>query len=363
MTTIEIVIKAVLAISVGTFALSLAGFLTWVERKQSAVIQDRIGANRATIFGFRILGLFHPIADVLKLIMKEDFTPRHAHKFLFQLAPILSVFFAIIAFAAIPVGDTITIGSKIFNLQVVNLNIGILYVFAFMSMGIYGVVLAGFASNNNYSFLGGLRAISQMLSYEIAMGVSIIGLCMIYETVGLQEMVRAQGQYCFFGIIPKWGIVVQPLGFLLFLTAAMAETKRTPFDLPEGESEIIGYNLEYSGMKFAMFMMTDFLETVLISALLTTLFLGGWQVPYLSPEGFQFPGGWHIPLGHLSVVVLGILSFIAKVIFFCWFLMMVRWTLPRFRYDQLMRLGWKMMLPLALANIVITGLLILLGVI
>lgn len=352
-------VKGVLAVVVAMGALSLAGLLTWVERKQSAVMQDRVGANRASIFGIRILGLFHPIADVIKLITKEDFIPKNAHRILFQLAPIISVFFAVIGFAVIPIGNYIMIAGQKFNLQVLDLNIGILYVFAFVSMGIYGVVLAGFASNNNYSFLGGLRASAQMISYEITMGVSIIGLLMIYETLHLQEIIHAQGEY-WWGIVPKWGVFVQPIGFVLFLTAAMAETKRAPFDLPEGESEIIGFNLEYSGMKFAMFMMADFLETVLAAVLATTLFFGGWQVPYLLEDGFYFPWGWHIVLPHLMVALLGVLSFFIKVVFFCWLLMTVRWTLPRFRYDQLMHLGWKIMLPISLINIVVTGFVLLL---
>lgn len=352
---LDILIKIVLAIVVLGGALNLAGILTWVERKQSAVIQDRIGANRATIFGLRILGLFHPLADMIKLLLKEDFIPQYANKVLHTLAPFLSVFFALIAFAAIPIGDRLELFGRGIDLQVANINIGLLYIFAAMSMGVYGVVLAGFSSNNNYSFLGGLRASSQMLSYEITMGVSIIGVVMIYGTLNLQEMVRAQGQY-WWGIIPQWGIFLQPVAFLLFMTAVMAETKRAPFDLPEGESEIIGYFVEYSGMKFGMFFLTDFLETVLASALLTTLFLGGWQIPFLASDGFHFPWGtvWLLP--RVAVVLLGVAAFALKVIFFCWFFMMVRWTLPRFRYDQLMRLGWQMMLPLSLANIVVTAL-------
>jgi len=351
---IEIGIKAILAVIMLMGALNLAGLLTWVERKQSAVMQDRIGANRASIFGIRILGLFHPLADVLKMLTKEDFVPRGADRFLYTLAPFLSVFFAIPAFAAIPFGDAIKIGGRVIELQVANLPVGLLYIFAMMSMGVYGVVLAGISSNNNYSFLGGLRASSQMISYEVTMGLAAMGIVMVYESMNLQEIVRAQGTY-FWNIIPKWGIVVQPLGALLFFVAAMAETKRIPFDLPEGESEIIGYFVEYSGMKFGMFFLTDFLETVLLSCMMTTLFFGGWQIPYLYADGFHCPWGalWLFP--HLWVVLLGVASFTFKVVFFCWLLMTIRWTLPRFRYDQLMRLGWKMILPLSLANIVVTA--------
>ncbi len=352
---VEVGIKAVLAVVMLMGALNLAGLLTWVERKQSAVMQDRIGANRASIFGVRILGLFHPLADVLKMLTKEDFIPRGADRALYTLAPFLSVFFAIPAFAAIPFGDAVQIGGRLIPLQVADLPIGLLYVFAMMSMGVYGVVLAGISSNNNYSFLGGLRASSQMISYEVTMGVATLGVVMIYESLSLRQIVHAQGALLWH-VIPKWGVIVQPLGALLFFVAAMAETKRIPFDLPEGESEIIGYFVEYSGMKFGMFFLTDFLETVLLSCMMTTLFFGGWQIPYLYPYGFHFPWGpvWAVP--HLAVILLGVASFIAKVIFFCWLLMAIRWTLPRFRYDQLMRLGWKMILPLSLANIVVTAL-------
>jgi len=355
---IEIGIKAVLAVIMLMGALNLAGLLTWVERKQSAVMQDRIGANRASIFGIRILGLFHPLADVLKMLAKEDFIPKGADKMLYRLAPFLSVFFAIPAFAAIPFGNALKIGERVISLQVADLPVGLLYIFAMMSMGVYGVVLAGISSNNNYAFLGGLRASSQMISYEVTMGVAVIGIVMVYESMSLQEIVRAQGA-TLWNVIPKWGVVVQPLGAILFFVAAMAETKRIPFDLPEGESEIIGYFVEYSGMKFGMFFLTDFLETVLLACMMTTLFFGGWQIPYLYPYGFHFPWGALLPLPSLWVVLLGIASFTLKVLFFCWLLMTIRWTLPRFRYDQLMRLGWKMILPLSLANILVTAIFLL----
>ena len=351
-------IKAVLAVIVLAGVMNLAGLLTWVERKQSALMQDRIGANRASIFGVRILGLFHPLADVLKMLTKEDFIPKGADRVLYTLAPFLSVFFAIPAFAAIPFGDSIQIGERVIALQVADLPVGLLFVFAMMSMGVYGVVLAGISSNNNYAFLGGLRATSQMLSYEVTMAVAIIGIVMVYESMSLQDIVRSQGDYLW-NVVPKWGIVMQPLAAILFFVAAMAETKRIPFDLHEGESEIIGYFVEYSGMKFGMFFLTDFIETVLISCIMATLFFGGWQIPYLYPYGFHFPWGTLISLPHLWVILLGVGAFTLKVIFFCWLLMTIRWTLPRFRYDQLMRLGWKMILPLSLANVLVTGLVLL----
>ncbi|MFH1857564.1 MAG: NADH-quinone oxidoreductase subunit NuoH [Candidatus Omnitrophota bacterium] len=353
-----VAIKATLSVIMLMGVLTLAGLLTWVERKQSAVMQDRIGANRASIFGIRILGLFHPLADILKLLTKEDFIPKGADRALYVLAPFLSVFFAIPAFAAIPFGDALRIGERVILLQVADIPVGLLYIFALMSMGVYGVVLAGISSNNNYSFLGGLRASSQMISYEVTMGVAVVGIVMVYESMSLQEIVRAQGDYLW-GFVPKWGFVVQPLAALLFFVAAMAETKRVPFDLPEGESEIIGYFVEYSGMKFGLFYLTDFIETTLLACMMTTLFFGGWQIPYLYPGGFHFPWGLSFSLPHLGVIFLGVAAFTVKVMFFCWLLMTVRWTLPRFRYDQLMRLGWKIILPLSLANIVVTGIFLL----
>ena len=354
----NILIKLILSGSVIFAAFNIAGLLTWVERKQSAVMQDRIGANRASIFGFKALGLFHAIADVLKMLSKEEFIPAGANKFLFNLAPYLSIVFALVGFAAIPVGNQLILGDRVIELQAANINVGLLYIFAMMSMGIYGVVLAGFSSNNNYAFLGGMRGAAQMIAYEITMGAAIMGIIMIFNTLDLQQLVRAQGAYLFNGWLPKWGVFLQPLAFILFLTAATAETKRTPFDLPEGESEIIGYFVEYSGMKFGMFFLADLVETVLVAALMTTLFLGGWQVPYLLTDGFHFPWGGFWALSHGMVVLLGVLSFTLKVAFFNWLFMQIRWTLPRFRYDQLMHLGWKILFPLSLVNALVTSLVV-----
>ncbi len=356
----DILIKFLLASGTLFIMFNIAGLLTWVERKQSALMQDRIGANRASIFGFKAMGLFHAIADVLKMLSKEEFVPAGANKFLFNLAPYLSVTFALVGFAAIPIGNQLIMGARVIELQAANLNIALIYIFAMMSMGVYGVVLAGFSSNSNYAFLGGMRGAAQMIAYEITMGAAIMGVIMVFNTLDLQQLVRAQGEYLLGGWLPKWGIFVQPLAFILFLTAATAETKRTPFDLPEGESEIIGYFVEYSGMKFGMFFLADLVETVLVAALMTTLFLGGWQVLYLHPDGFHFPWGAIMTLPHLAVVGLGVLAFFLKVSFFIWFLMAVRWTLPRFRYDQLMNLGWKILLPVSLINIAVTAIIIIL---
>jgi NADH-quinone oxidoreductase subunit H len=330
------------------FVLNLSGVMTWIERKQSAVMQDRVGANRASIFGFRLLGLLHPVADALKMLTKEDFVPARADRGLFVAAPFLSVFFALAGFATIPFGPEIQLGGREISLQAVPLNVGILYVFAMLSMGVYGVMLAGWASANNYALLGGQRAAALMISAEIAIGASIMGVSLVYGSLDLQEIARGQGEY-WFGVIPKWGIVTQPLGFVLFLTAGIASTKRIPFDFPEGESEIIGYFIEYSGMKFGMFMMADFVETVVIAGMATALFLGGWQIPFV-----------HADPTNVLVVVLQVGAFILKVLLMVWFLMLIRWTLPRFRYDQAMRLGWLGLLPLAVLNIVITAAVLLL---
>jgi NADH-quinone oxidoreductase subunit H len=347
-----IILIKVLAFISCVFILTL--LLTWMERKQSAVMQDRLGANRASIFGIRAFGLLHIFADPIKMIFKEDYVPPGGDKLLHTAAPFAALFFALMAFAAIPFGNTIQVAGHTIPLQVLPLNVGLLFVFAMMSLGIYGVFLAGFSSNNKFAFLGGLRASSQMLSYEITMGATLVGLLMIFGSLDLADINRMQGELLW-GWLPKWGIVMQPLGFLLFITAGMAETKRIPFDLPEGESEIIGYFVEYSSLKVGAFMMTDFVETILIAALVSTLFFGGWQVPYLQADGFHLPGGASFAVPDLLVSVLQIVAFAVKVFFFCWFLLLVRWTLPRFRYDQLMRLGWKLMLPLSILNIFVTA--------
>ena len=353
-------IKLVIAGVVFIGVLNLAGLHTWVERKQSALIQDRIGANRASIFGFKFLGLFHGIADAIKLFTKEDIVPRGVDRTLHTLAPFLSVFFALVAFAAIPFGPQLELGDRVIDLQVARIDAGLLYIFAMLSLGVYGVILAGFASRNNYAIMGGMRATAQMISYEIALGVSLVGVIMVYGSMDLGDMVEAQGRTIAGGWIPLWGVVVQPVGFIVFLTAALAETKRLPFDLPEGESEIIGYFVEYSGMKFGMFFLTDFLETILVAALATTLFFGGWQVPYLQPDGFHFPWGAELPLANWIYVLLGVSSFMFKVLAFCFVFMQIRWTLPRFRYDQLMSLGWKGLFPIAVVNVLVTALVIIL---
>ncbi|OIO05264.1 MAG: hypothetical protein AUJ51_00035 [Elusimicrobia bacterium CG1_02_56_21] len=334
--------------------MGFTALMTLAERKVSSLMQDRIGPNRASVFGFSFNGLFHPIADAIKMIMKEDFVPGRAQKLLFTLAPFFALVPVLALFAVIPFGDYVMIYGYQVELQIADLPLGLFFILALSGLAIYGVFLGGWASKSNFALLGAMRGAAQMVSYEVVLGLTLVGLMMIYGTASLQDMVRAQGSLLL-GFIPAWGIIYQPFAFILFMTAAIAENKRTPFDLVEGESEIIGYFMEYSSMRFAAFMFAEFIEIVLISMLAATLFFGGWQVPYLYDTGFLFPGGPALPMNHYLVAALQAGAFTAKTVFFCWFLLIVRWTLPRFRFDQLMGLCWKALLPLALLNILITG--------
>ncbi|HAM36291.1 MAG TPA: NADH-quinone oxidoreductase subunit H [Elusimicrobia bacterium] len=315
------------------FGLGLAGLLGWVERKQSAVLQDRIGANRASILGLRVIGLFHPLADALKLLSKEDMSAPGGLRLFHALAPMISLGCALACLAALPFGGSVEFSGRFWQLQPLPSPAGLVYVLALLAVGVHGVIMAGYASGSNYGLLGGMRGAAQMVAYEVCMAAILAGPMFLYGTLDLQEAVFQQGR-C-------WGIFTQPLAFVLFLVAGAAATKRIPFDLPEGESEIVGYHVEYSGMKFGMFMMTDFVESVVVSGLGAALFLGGWQVPFIELRGL---------LGALVMVA----SFSAKTCALLFLLMQVRWTLPRFRFDQLLDLGWKSVLPLALANFLAT---------
>ncbi|MGQ9617907.1 MAG: complex I subunit 1/NuoH family protein [Candidatus Aminicenantia bacterium] len=348
---IVILIKSAVAIG---WLLFFTILLTWAERKESAVIQDRLGANRADILGIRLFGLFQPIADAIKMIFKEDFIPPFSIKFFYTIAPFISFFFACISIITIPFGSPVTLGGIKIPLQVVDLDVGVLFILSMASMGIWGVILGGWSSRNKYSLLGGMRATAQLISYEIPLAISFIGILMVYPSLKISEIVLKQEEVIL-GFLPKWGIFLQPIGFVVFLISAIAETKRIPFDLPEGESEIIGFFTEYSGMKFGMFMLTDYIETLMVAVLVTTFFFGGYGVPYLYDNGFQFPWGSNIPLHNWVVLALQIISFHIKIVFFAWFLLLVRWTLPRFRYDQLMELGWKFLIPLGVLNLILTG--------
>jgi len=357
--TLDVAIAAGKAIFMILIALQVMAFGVFFERKVSALIQDRIGANRASIFGVAAFGLINTlVADPIKFLLKEDVRIAGADRLLHTLAPMIAVVPALAAFAVVPFGDVLEIGDKVVNLQASSLNVGILYVLAMGSLGVYGVVLAGWASNNRWSLLGGIRGSAQVISYEIAMGLALVGVVMTYDTLDLQSMARQQGELIW-GWLPAWGIFYQPLAFVIFLVAGVAESKRIPFDLPESESELVsGFFTEYSGAKHLTFMMSDFVEVVLVSALVATFFFGGWQVPYLGREGFTFPGGGTIAMASWLVALLQITSFVLKLVFFTWLQVVIRWTLPRFRYDQLMALGWKGLLPLALANVMLTAVVI-----
>ncbi|MBI4062249.1 MAG: NADH-quinone oxidoreductase subunit H [Elusimicrobia bacterium] len=318
--------------------LNIAGFLGWVERKQSAVMQDRIGANRASIFGVTLLGLFHPIADAIKLLTKEDFVPKGARGPLHGLAPMISLGCAMFCLAALPYGGAVQFSGRAWDLQPIALSMGVPLVLAALAFGVHGIVMAGYASGSNYGLLGALRGAAQMIAYEVCLASSLAGILFIYGTLDFQEAVLWQASR---GL---WGIAVQPLAFFLFLTAGAAVTKRAPFDLPEGESEIVGYHIEYSGMKFGMFMMTDFFESIVICGVITALFLGGWAIPGLDLQAMGALGG-----------LLMVASFVGKMMLLLFLLMQLRWTLPRFRFDQLLDLGWKNLLPLSLLNFIATA--------
>lgn len=353
--------------------LNLASFVIWVERKGSALMQDRIGANRAAFplhipftprswtKWFDFAGMINTlVADPAKAVFKEDWVPKGTGQLMHSLAPFLALFPVIVSFAVIPFGPPVTIGGVQVPLQVAKLDVGVLFVFAFGSLAVYGVVLAGWVSNNKFSMLGGLRASAQMISYEVTMGISLLGILMFYGTLEPSGIIESQSG-TIFHFLPRWGVFLNPLGLVLFFVSMMAETKRAPFDLPESESEIVaGYLTEYSGMKFLLFWFGEFAEIVVASALITVVFFGGWQLPYcdirMIPSGlWGLLPAWFDQVQFQWAPIVGLIVFGAKVAFFCVFQVAVRWTLPRFRYDQLMTLCWKRMLPLAMLNVIGTA--------
>jgi NADH-quinone oxidoreductase subunit H len=312
------------------------------------------------------LGLFHGIADGLKMMLKEDFRPKTYDQLAYVLGPWVTFVPVLLVFAVIPFGGTLDPGrlvpalagwfdGRIYPLQIARLDAGLLVVFAFGGLTIIGAMLAGWSSNNKFSLLGALRAGSQMISYEVVMALTLLGLILVWGTVDLGEVVRDQS-HMLFGFLPAWGLFLQPFAAILFLVAAIAENKRIPFDLPEAESELIaGYYTEYSAMKMGLFMFAEFIEIAIVGALFTTLFLGGYNLPYMNDAGFAFPGKVAVALPHAVVVVLQLATFLAKVLLVCSFQILIRWSLPRFRYDQLLAFAWKFLFPLALANLVVTA--------
>ncbi len=336
-----VIFSAIKIIGVFSVLMTIVAYAVWVERKVSAAIQDRRGPNR-----FGPFGLLQPAADAVKSFLKEDFTPAHVRKVYFWLAPAITVIPGIIVMAVIPFGSTI--GHQ--KMVIADLDIGILYTFGIVSLGVYGIVLAGYASNSKFPFLGGIRSSAQLISYEIAMGMSVVAVFLITGTLNLSQVVTYQaGWWHLIPVLPNWLIFKEPIAFIIFAVAALAETNRTPFDLPEAEQELAGgYNVEYSSMKFALFFMGEYANVTAASAMMVTLFLGGWTLPF---AGLDHPAG----VGQIGIGILHILIFLAKTCFVLFMIIWVRWMWPRFRYDQLMDLGWRRFLPLALANILVTA--------
>ena len=327
--------KLVLIVVVISASLVIAMYTTFAERKVAAILQDRRGPNRAGPFG-----LLQPLADGLKLFFKEEIIPDFSSKFLFILGPALAMLTAMMTSAVIPWGGAIELFGRKIDLQIADVNVGVLYVFGVVSLGVYGIMIGSWASNNKFSLMGGLRAASQIISYELAMGISMIALLMVTGTLSLKEMVDLQqAKY--------WNIVYQPLGFLIFLICAFAECNRTPFDLPEAENELIGgYHTEYSSMKLGFFLFAEYINMFISSVIMSTLFFGGYDIPFINEAAMFSPN---------VVAILGVVALMAKTSFFIFVFMWVRWTIPRFRYDQLMYLGWRILIPLALFNMLATG--------
>lgn len=386
---IAFLLSAIFLVICAFVLLLLMGFLlSWSERKQSALMQDRIGANRCYIplpWGKKLilLGLIHNLADASKMIFKENFKPDVHDMLFYRLAPFIALITALIGISVVPMagifkpaeffqawylswipvlpGFFAKFPELSFRVQVANLNAGILFVFAVGGMGIFSAMMAGWSSNNKFSLFGALRAGAQMISYEIAMGLSLLGLIFLYQDVDLWNIVQSQEELLF-GFIPKWGVVIQPFAFILFFVTALAEIKRIPFDFPEAESELVaGFFTEYSGFKVLVFMLAEYIEIAFVASIISTLFFGGYSVPFLLADGFHFPWGNVWELTHATVIILQVISFTAKLFFFCWLLQLIRWTLPRIRYDQLMALGWKKLLPLSIANFIITVIIVAIG--
>jgi NADH-quinone oxidoreductase subunit H len=334
--------KTILILAVVTISLVIAMYATWAERKVAAVIQDRRGPNRAGPFG-----LLQPVADGLKLFMKEEIIPNASSKFLFIVGPALAMVTALMTSAVIPRGPSVNLFGRDINLQIADINIGMLYVFGVVSLGVYGIMIGGWASNNKFSLLAAIRGASQMISYELAMGLSLIALLMMTGSLRLSVIVGQQGEGMF-----NWNIMYQPLGFLIFFVCALAECNRTPFDLPEAENELnFGYHQEYSSMKLGFYLFAEYINMFISGIVMSTLYFGGYDIPFVNEA--DWGNAWWVGLIGFGVLM-------AKALFFVFVFMWIRWTIPRFRYDQLMNLGWKGLIPLSLLNMVITAVVILL---
>lgn len=328
--------KFVLILVVVMASLGIAMYTTFAERKVAAILQDRRGPNRAGPFG-----MFQPLADGMKLFFKEEIIPNFSSKTLFVMGPMLAMLTAIMTSAVIPWGNSVHLFGRDISLQIADINIGILYVFGVVSLGVYGIMIGSWASNNKFSLIGGMRAASQIISYELAMGISLIALLMITGTLSLKDMVIQQQN-------GHWNIIYQPLGFLIFLICSFAECNRTPFDLPEAENELIGgYHTEYSSMKLGFYLFSEYINMFVSSIIMSTLFFGGYDVPFFNEAAHADWGNW--------LALIGIAALMFKAICFIFLFMWVRWTIPRFRYDQLMHLGWRILIPLALFNMLVTG--------
>jgi NADH-quinone oxidoreductase subunit H len=334
--------KTILILAVVTVSLVIAMYATWAERKVAAVMQDRRGPNRAGPFG-----LFQPLADGLKLFMKEEIIPSASSKFLFVAGPALAMITALMTSAVIPWGPSIHLFGRDINLQIADINIGMLYVFGVVSLGVYGIMIGGWASNNKFSLLAAIRGASQMISYELAMGLALIALLMLTGSLRLSVIVAQQSEGLF-----NWNVMYQPLGFIIFFICALAECNRTPFDLPEAENELnFGYHQEYSSMKLGFYLFAEYINMFVSGVVMSTLFFGGYDIPFMNEQAMWGDAWW---AGLIGFAVL-----MAKALFFVFVFMWIRWTIPRFRYDQLMNLGWKSLIPFSLLNMVITAVVIL----
>lgn len=331
-----LIFKAILVLVIFLISLGIAAYATYGERKVAAFLQDRIGPDRAGPFG-----LLQPVADGVKMFLKEEIIPNVSDKVLFILGPSLFMVTALMTSAVIPWGLPLEFGNSLFNLQVADINIGVLYVMGIVSVGVYGIMIGGWASNNKYALLGAIRASSQMISYELAMGMSIIAILLMSGSLSLNTIVEQQR-----GI--NWNVFYQPIGFIIFLICAFAEANRTPFDLPESESELIGgFHTEYSSMKLGLFLFAEYIHMFISSAMISVLYFGGYNFPGMDYLLTVLPTN--------LVSLISVIVFFIKIFFFIFVFMWVRWTIPRFRYDQLMRLGWQVLLPLSIFNMLVTG--------